>query len=409
MRIIHIQTGMSPAGNAAYRLHCKMREYGLKSSILTYLPTINRNYIYNYNFTFTSILRRKINSLYCKLKYRKLKENTYYFSILPPIANNITSHKSVLNADIIYLHWIAGNFLSAKDIIKLLELGKPTFFFMHDMWTFTGGCHHSFECNEYRMSCQHCPMFKDKQSTTHKQIFIKKRIFEKYDNAYFISPSEWLLKCAKSSNVLSNKQCFQIPNIVDEKIFKPIDKFFARKVLNIPLDSYVITFGCQTGTNNKFKGWDYLRDAINQIKTEKKLTLVIFGSDYNKAIEEELKYPSIFLGPLNDETSIVLVNNASDLFISPSLAESFGLTLLENILCETPVIGFNSTSIPEIIQHKKNGYLASYKSSEEIAQGIYYFLNQNNKLDIVNQYRSNDILKQHLKLIENITKKQISI
>jgi glycosyltransferase involved in cell wall biosynthesis len=38
----------------------------------------------------------------------------------------------------------------------------------------------------------------------------------------------------------------------------------------------------------------------------------------------------------------------ADVFVYPSFAETFGLTLLESMACGTPVVASNRTSIPEV-------------------------------------------------------------
>lgn len=62
------------------------------------------------------------------------------------------NHKLVKDADIIFLHWI-NSFLSYKTIEKVLELGKPMIWVMHDTWLFTGGCHVNQLCERYKEAC----------------------------------------------------------------------------------------------------------------------------------------------------------------------------------------------------------------------------------------------------------------
>ena len=47
MKILHIQYGMPPAGNACFRLHTAMRKNGIDSSVLTIMPCMKRNNVYN--------------------------------------------------------------------------------------------------------------------------------------------------------------------------------------------------------------------------------------------------------------------------------------------------------------------------------------------------------------------------
>lgn len=400
MKILHIQTGMTPAGNAAFRLHTAMRKVGIDSSVVTLQPTIKRNKVYNLQKKTSLLACIALNSLYQKWVLKKKKVGTYFYSPLPLVTSNDELHKYVADADVIYLHWIAGGFLSSSDIERIAKTKKPVVFFMHDTWTMTGGCHHAFDCKEYYSGCNNCRMFESRCHIAHKQSEIKRKLFQKYDNLIFVSPSKWMAECARNSYILKGKYIHVIPNVVDEHIFKPIDKNIAKSILNLPQDKFIITFGCQAGTGNRFKGFDYLRDAINKTDLQN-VQLVVYGSDYNQKTVDELKYPVTFLGPINDEYALSLICNATDLFVSPSLAESFGLTFLENILCNTPVIGFDCTAIPEIVQTDITGYLAKYKDADNLAKGIITIYNQHFKPQWRKNYNSQYIVGLHLNFVNN--------
>lgn len=404
MKVVHIQTGMPLAGNAAYRLHKALMSIGIGSSIVTYMPAPKKNNVYSIPKSSNLFLKKIINYIYNKLFHnisKSIKPEAYFYSPLPICNKHLSNNKLIKEADAIYVHTINGGFLGISDFEDLARTGKPIFFFMHDMWTFTGGCHHSFECEQYQNGCKQCAMFNKNSKFAKKQNAAKEKVFNKYDNIHFISPSKWMQERAIKSNILKNKNIYHISNIVDEKIFKPLDTNTAREILNLPKDKKLITFGCQAGTKNRFKGWEYLRDAINSLDIDN-LELVIYGSEYNKQTEDELKYPIHFLGALNDETMLSLVCNATDVFVSPSLAESFGLTLLENTLCGTPVVAFDCTAIPEIVNINPNGYLASYKDHISLAYGIKQQLNSKKSTDGIT-YSSKSIAFQHKELIERLT------
>ncbi len=46
---------------------------------------------------------------------------------------DLSSHPLVQNADVIHLHWINQGFLSLDDIKKLIRIGKPVVWTMHDV------------------------------------------------------------------------------------------------------------------------------------------------------------------------------------------------------------------------------------------------------------------------------------
>lgn len=68
----------------------------------------------------------------------------------------------------------------------------------------------------------------------------------------------------------------------------------------------------------------------------------------NLANELGLSNKIVFLDHLSQE-ELVLLMNAADIFVFPSLYEGFGLPPLEAMACGTPVIASNIASIPEVV------------------------------------------------------------
>ena len=71
----------------------------------------------------------------------------------------------------------------------------------------------------------------------------------------------------------------------------------------------------------------------------------------------------------------VLYSHAT-VFATPSLYEPFGIINLEAMSCGTPVVGSAVGGIPEMIDHQKNGYVASLRNSDDLADGIGWVLSQ---------------------------------
>lgn len=402
MKVIHVQYAMPPAGNAAYRLHEAMRQAGIESGVLTIESSANKDFLSILPHTKTYYIKKALNAIYKKVCRSGLKKDAYFYSTMPFLSCGISYHKVIKEADVVYLHWVAGASLSKKDFLLLAQPGKPIIFFMHDMWTFTGGCHHSFDCNRYYQDCKGCKMFSSHTYSPHSQLLLKQEIFSKYPNIHFISPSKWMAERAIHSAALQGKEVYNIPNLIDENIFKPIDKTIVRSILNLPQDKHIITFGCVGGTKNPYKGWKYLRDAVNRL-TLSNILIIVYGSGYNQQTVDEIKYPIVFMGNILDETKLSLISNASDVFVTPSLCENYSLVILEHILCGTPVVAFNCTGIPELVQTGQTGYLAKFKDTEDLARGIEKMIQYPIKITGWENYSSQDIVCQHLKLIEKIT------
>jgi N-acetyl-alpha-D-glucosaminyl L-malate synthase BshA len=61
--------------------------------------------------------------------------------------------------------------------------------------------------------------------------------------------------------------------------------------------------------------------------------------------------------PLGEQDQVVSLLSVSDLFLLPSLQESFGLAALEAMACEVPVVASRVGGLPEVIEDRRDGYL----------------------------------------------------
>lgn len=400
MKIVHIQKSMQPAGNAAYRLSCAMRKYGIDSYVLNLCPSVIKDNVYSLNRNIKTYFWGFIDKSVKKIRKRFKIRGTYFYNSMPLIGVNVSKNPLIQNADVIYIHWVAGC-LSESNWNQLAALNKPIIVFMHDMWPFTGGCNHSMGCLKYCSDCSKCSMFAFNNSSVPSQLEMKIKIYSENHNIHFISPSKWMTGTAQNSIALKTKVVYNIPNVVDENLFRPMDKYLVRKKLNLPQDKKIIAFGCQAGQKNPFKGWVYLEKAINMVKRDD-ISIIIYGSDYNEETVKKVKYPIIFLGKIGEENILPLICNAADIFVTPSLCENYSLTILENLLCGTPVVGFDTTGIPEMVKTGETGYLAKFKSSNDLAKGIEFLLSSKIKLDFREKYSTKKIVESHIRLINSI-------
>jgi glycosyltransferase involved in cell wall biosynthesis len=249
-------------------------------------------------------------------------------------------------------------------------------------------------------------MFPGNRKNDLSQIEFKRkiRLFSDFKNISFISPSNWLYDCAIQSKLTAGKPVYYIPNIIDDKLFKPFEKDVAKRILNIDPDSRVISFGAAS-VNSPYKGWSYLMSALELLKNridDKNILILIFGGYYNKNIADSIPFKTRFIGRLRDDYSTLLIYNASDVFVAPSLAESFGYVILESLACGTPVAGFNIGGIPDLIKHKENGYLARYKDADDLATGVKYCLESRISGSVLATLKPEKVVKTHLDLINKL-------
>jgi glycosyltransferase involved in cell wall biosynthesis len=404
MKILHINTSDKSGGAAiaAFRLHNAMLESGIKSTYFVLNRTIkDRTDIVSVSL-FDSYIRQVINKIFEKITVYKMRGIAGMFSSFK-YGIDISKRQEITEADIIYLHWICGAFINYHALKCLLKTGKLIIWFMHDMFPITGGCHHSFDCIKYQTECRQCPYCTGKGfifDLSVSQFKKKKKLYKKFNNLIFAAPSAWLADCARKSGLTRDKPIYHIPNVIDIRFFRPIEKKFARELFFISGEKKIIAFGAHNALSNPCKGWDYLKNALDilsrNISLEKeKIEIMVFGSD-NKEIEDSVPFRIHFIGYLHDDYSLVMAYNCADVFVIPSLAENFPNVILESLSCNIPVVGFNVGGIPDMV-NEDTGYLAEYKNSHDLAKGIALLLTAGKKDTRIYaaKFFSSEIIKKH--------------
>lgn len=398
---MHIQTVSESTGRAPLRLHRAFLQKGMDSSIITLRAPANDDEKIKPQGTRAKILALIDHHMQNYLN-KKNRKQFGAFSY-PILGTDLSRREDIKNADVIYIHWALGGFLNFKSIRKIAKLGKPVIFFMHDMWNITGGCHHSFTCRKYTKHCSNCQMLvpQKERDRSFSEFEKKLKLYNRFNNLYFVAPSKWLYNCARESELTRQKPVYYIPNIIDHSFFKPFDKNIAKKILNIDLIEKVIAFG-SVSINSPYKGWEFLKESLLLLHNDKNfasnVTILIFGNGYSKDIVESIPFKIKFMGFLRDEYSTMLSYNAADVFIAPSLADNLPTTILESLSCGTPVVGFNVGGIPDLIKNKQNGYLAKYKDAYDIYEGIKFCIQNNLKGYLPSEFDEETILQKHYKL-----------
>jgi len=391
MKVVHINTLdiVGGAAIAAHRLHLLLLEKGIDSKMLVMskssdelsIELAKEGKLEKFIFSNFRKFREKLIFEKYKSRDRSVVFSTGKYGI------DISKHPYINKADTIHLHWINGGYLSLKDLKKLGKLNKKIIWTLHDMWAFTGGCHYSNWCDKYVKQCGNCHILKsNKDNDITRKIWKQKEKIIKNLDLHIITCSEWLGECAKKSSLLKNKNIEVIPNILDKNVFKPIDQYVSREILNLDKNKKYICFGAINSTTDLRKGYKYMKKALEilaqkdyQINND--LELLIFGTSYSKYMED-LPFRTNFLGKISDEHTLAIIYNSVDVFVGPSLEDNLPNTILESLHCGTPVVSFDVGGLPDMVDHKKNGYLAKYKDSADLANGIKWTLENLKKVRI---------------------------
>jgi glycosyltransferase involved in cell wall biosynthesis len=331
---------------------------------------------------FIGRLKGRFNFFYERLPFiwfnAKDKSVRFAFSTADA-GTDISREQDILNADVLHLHWTNSGYLSVKNLKQLLETGKPVVWTLHDMWTFTGGCHYAGECDHFVNHCGNCWMLRhpDDKDLSFTGWMRKAEMYKAAKNIVFVTCSNWLADVASQSSLLKGFRIEAIPNPIDTVIFSAKDKAGARQKWKINPKAKVILFGAANILDRR-KGITYLVDALSDLKNNypdtAAIEIVIFGK--NKSFDVSLLPFKVYeLDVISSQNDLAELYSLADVFVSPAIEDNLPNTIMEALACATPVVAFNTGGIPDMVEHLKNGYLAEFKSAADFAAGIHYVLN----------------------------------
>lgn len=175
------------------------------------------------------------------------------------------------------------------------------------------------------------------------------------------------------------KEIHVIPNFVDIKRFYQADKEHFKQML-APNGERILVHV------SNFRAVKRVGDVIKifeKVRQQLPAKLLMIGDGPDRLSVEELArskglYNDVrFLGKQEQISEILSI---ADLFILPSETESFGLSALEAMACNVPIISTNACGLPEINVEGKSGYQSDVGDIDSMAAHAIYILSDTDRL-----------------------------
>lgn len=373
------------AAIVTFRLMQALRQQGIDARMVVYTKTSDEK-------TVDSIYTRFLRSMaFCLERLRILPAVGFDYGQLFKVSTgsfalNVHHHPWVKEADIVCLNWINQGLMGVRGIRKLHEAGKKIVWTLHDMWAMTGICHHAHGCDHYLRECGDCQFLAGggkPDDLSHRCWKKKHRLLSGVPITY-VTVSHWLEECARNSSLLHDRRVLTIHNPF------PIEQFYHtsdRKLYSLFTEEKpnIIIFGAAR-LDDPIKGLDYAIDALNHIfdnypEIASTTAVYFFGHLKNKDAFDRLRFSHRWLGMVNDFKTIRYLCANAKVVLSSSLYETLGGTLVEGQAGGAIPVTFGGDGRNDVVEHLKNGYIARYKDTEDLAEGIMWAL----KADIPRQ------------------------
>lgn len=270
-----------------------------------------------------------------------------------------------IKPDIIHLRNLHSNYINLKILLKYIsEKNIPIVITLHDSWFYTGKCMYYIEqnCDKWKERCGKCPakhfgnnsLFFDFSS---KMLKDKEILFNNIQNLAVIGVSKWVTEDAKKSILKNAKIVKCIYNWIDLDVFKPKATDSIKRKMK--LENKFIILGISMNWTN-IKGINIFNELANMLSDDFQIVLV--GDDSMVGIKnKKIK----FLGTIKDAEKLSELYAMADVFVNPTIQETFGKTTAEALACGTPVVAYNSTATPELVgTNEKCGYLLNENDSK---------------------------------------------
>ncbi|MBD2254578.1 glycosyltransferase family 4 protein [Nostoc parmelioides] len=403
MKILHINQSDTGGGAAiaGYRLHQALLKQGVESKLLV-------GNTKNSNKLVADIPRNRfIENQFSRFTWRIGLHHINHISSF-----DIPRHSFYKEADCLNFHNLHTAYFSYLAIPKLTK-EKPAVFTLHDMWSFTGHCVYSYDCDRWKIGCGKCPYPntypKIGLDNTHLEWKLKNWV---YGNSHItiVTLSKWLTEQAKQS-MLNQKLIVHIPNGIDIDAYQPLDAKKCREILGISPNQKVLMFGAES-LNDYRKGGDLLIKILQKLPQNLKPEILLLTLGHcSEKITDLLGIATLSLGYISSDRLKSIAYSAADLFIFPTRADNLPLVLQESMACSTPMVSFNIGGVPDLVRPGITGYLAKPEDTQDFCNGIVQLLEdvhlrqtmgENGRAIAINEYSLELQAKRYIEVYEKV-------
>lgn len=344
-------------------------------------------------------------------QYNEFESRSGFLNFFEPFGGKIKYTEQFREADIVHLQLIHNHVITLQELRKICEL-KPCVWTIHDLWAVTGHCIHPLECEGWRHQCEECPKLEDpffalKYPKAHELWKVKQSVYKNI-NPDIIVASDFTKRYIEQSPLTAHfTNVHKIPFGIDIEKLVYENKEDIRREWNIPSDNVVISLRLN---RSKLKGVAYLIKALEGICPKNVTILAVDQGDSAMLDTLRSRYQVVEMGT-QDGKGMQQFYQMTDIFVMPSLAETFGLMAVEAMAHKCTVVVFDNTVLPEITFAPECGVSVPFKDDKALGQALQRLVLSADErkvrgelgYELVQQhYRYKDYVKKHIEVYNQI-------
>lgn len=383
MKVLHFSAmdGHTGAGVAAARIHEGLLARGINSRFCVVHRTSSLRNSFTPSISLLGRVARKARHAVDGWMLRPYAARYDYVLSTGSCGFDISRIARQEQPDLVQLHWIGGN---SFRLSSLESIRAPVVWRLSDQWPFCGLQHLEPERMAYANPPRSAGWLEGRPALPERVRLRKLRTYNLIQRLVLVCPSRWLEAETRNSALLGNRRIELIPTSCDTDLFSPKDRNACRAAIGISEHGFIVLVGA-TSMRTKWKGMDLFVDAMSKFfgnAPDAPLEILTFGHDPFDAPVLNGRVRITHLGPVKDRRLMAILYNAADLFAAPSRMENLANTVLESLSCGTPVVAFDIGGMPDMIEHRRNGFLAAPYDTSVFAAGIRWGFDQRGRDDI---------------------------
>ncbi len=307
--------------------------------------------------------------------------------------------------DVIHLHVLHGGCIDYEMLLRYLgKIQIPVVYTMHDMWAFTGGCYHYVyeKCEGYRYACCDCkalPQRLDAEAKNIARVFrMKKELLEGLNALHCVTVSNWVAEEMKKS-FLAEYPIHVIYNGVEYQENQ------ALSIQKPDTNTESIRIICVASYWDQNKGLETIYELARLL--DGRFQIILVG---NVDDESRIGAPDNieFTGYCENREKLFSLFSMSDIHVTASKVETFGMTMIEAAMAGIRSIGFACTAIAEVLEQvhgvgvKERNAVALFEAVMRVVDEGRCHLNGDEVMEICKKFSIDRMVHEYMELYEKV-------